>query len=227
MEHYRINKCHKPPALAADWNDPIWNLAATGSIEHFRPESSNHHPETFFRVLYDSEGLYGIYLARDRFVRCIRPNYFDDVWKDNCVEFFVQPTPSSGYINFEFNCGGAYLCNYITDWIPVPVGFGWKQYRRIPPEIGKRVKVKSSLPPIVDPEIKERTDWTLQFFIPFSVIEEYTGSLQTAFEQQTWRGNFYKCTAEGSHPHWASYFPVKEFNFHLPRYFGPLIFEAP
>jgi hypothetical protein len=39
----------------------------------------------------------------------------DPVWKDSRVEFFAQPMPERGYFNFEFNCGGAFLCYHITN----------------------------------------------------------------------------------------------------------------
>jgi hypothetical protein len=42
---------------------------------------------------------------------------------------------------------------------------------------------------------------------------------------QSWRGNFFKCAEEISHPHWASWSPVDELNFHLPRCFGTIHFE--
>jgi len=39
----------------------------------------------------------------------------DEVWKDSCVEFFIQPRPDAGYFNLEMNAGGAHLCCYIED----------------------------------------------------------------------------------------------------------------
>jgi len=168
-----------------------------------------------------SIGIHGIFHVHDRYVRCIRQNYFDDVWKDSCVEFFVQPKLSGGYFNFEFNCGGAHLCNYILDPTPTPGGFA--RAERVPPESGRQVLVKSTLPRIVNPEIKDSTEWTLQFFVPFSLLELYVGLLGE-LRHQTWRGNLFKCAEEVSHPHWASWSPLDELNFHLPRCFGDLVF---
>src|SRR5882757_2812779 len=112
---HTIQLCTERPALTADWNDPAWKPTQSLEISHFRPEGSDHRPQTRARILYDGGGLHGIFRVRDRYVRCTRANYFDDVWKDSCVEFFVQPKADGGYFNFEFNCGGAYLCNYITE----------------------------------------------------------------------------------------------------------------
>jgi hypothetical protein len=41
---------------------------------------------------------------------------------------------------------------------------------------------------------------------------------------QSWRDNFYKCGDQTSHPHWASWSPVDDLNFHLPRCFGTICF---
>jgi hypothetical protein len=87
----------------------------------------------------------------------------------------------------------------------------------------RQIKVKSSLPSVVDPEITQPVDWTLRFFIPFAVFEPFIGST-VPLTNTTWRGNFFKCAEEVSHPHWAAWSPVDEFNFHLPRCFGSLQF---
>ena len=44
-------------------------------------------------------------------------------------------------------------------------------------------------------EITEPTDWTLKFFIPFAVLEPYTGPI-VDLAGKIWRGNFYKCADE-------------------------------
>jgi Carbohydrate-binding family 9 len=166
--------------------------------------------------------LRGIFDVRDQYVRSVRTNYADEVWKDSCVEIFLQPRPERGYFNLEMNAGGAHLCCYIED--PERVAGGFKKFTRLPAEIGRMIEVRSSLPKVVDPEIVELVTWQLNFFAPFEVFEAYVGT-QGELRGQRWRANFYKCHDEGSHPHWASWAPVDEFNFHLPRCFGTLCFE--
>jgi hypothetical protein len=163
-----------------------------------------------------------MFRVEDRYVRCTRREYQSDVWKDSCVEFFAQPRPDSGYFNFEFNCGGAFLCCYIIN--PERTKEGLKEFTRLPEKIGSLVRVRSSLPRTIEPEIAEPLAWTLQFSIPLSVFEGYLGPLGLLAGQR-WRGNFFKCAEENSHPHWVSWSPVDEFNFHLPRCFGTITFE--
>ena len=209
------------PRLSAAWDDLAWKPAKTAELNSFRPEGSAHRPRTSLRLLQNGRGLRGIYQVHDQFVRSIRTHYFDEVWKDSCVEIFLQPKPGGGYFNLEMNAGGAHLCNYIEDPERVPGGF--KKCTRLPTEIGHRIEVRSSLPGIVDPEIAVPVTWHLNFFAPFTVFEHYTGALGEV-RGQRWRGNFYKCGDDGSHPHWGSWAPVDVFDFHVPRCFGTLCF---
>lgn len=212
------------PSLNADWNDPAWNIAETLAVNHFLPESTDHRPKTIARVLHNESGLHGIFHVQDRYVRCTRTEYFDEVWKDSCVEFFLERNQNKGYINFEFNCGGAFLASYIEDWTRVKDG-PLKKSTPIPAELGQTIRVATSLPRLIKDEITQPTDWTLQFFIPMGLLQIYFGPIDN-LGGQTWRGNFFKCAEEVSHPHWAAWSPVGEFNFHLPEHFGKVIFEV-
>jgi hypothetical protein len=209
------------PGPGADWLDLFWKPARTFELANFRPESSAHRPRTLGRLLHDSNGIHGVFQVHDRYVRCVRTGYFDEVWKDSCVEFFAQPKPELGYFNFEFNCGGAFLCSHILNPERTPDGF--KEFTRIPASIGETVRVRSSLPPRIEPELAGPVTWTLRFFIPFTVFERFVGPLGNV-TGQVWRANFFKCADESSHPHWASWSAVDQFNFHRPDCFGKLEF---
>jgi hypothetical protein len=217
--NYTVGRAGAALRLEAQWEDPIWNQADTLEILHFRPEGSDHHPQTSARLLYDERGIHGIFRVQDRYVRCLRTEYHDPVWKDSCVEFFAQPKPDRGYFNFEFNCGGAFLCCHITN--PEREGDWFKEFVKVPAGLGQTIRARSSLPLRIEPEIPEPVVWTLNFFIPFTLFEHYVGPLG-ALPGQVWRGNFFKCAEENSHPHWASWSPVDEFNFHRPNCFGSL-----
>jgi hypothetical protein len=211
-----------PDAGVPAWEAAPWTRAETLEIGCFRPESGSHRPKTLARLLHDARGLHGMFRVEDRYVLCRRTEFQDPVWKDSCVELFIQPKPDRGYFNFEFNCGGALLCSHIVDHERTPDGF--KNYEKLPAELGRTVRVRSSLPRRIDPEIAEPLTWTLEFFIPFALFEQRVGPLGT-IQGQTWRGNLFKCAEENSHPHWASWLPVDEFNFHRPNCFGALSFE--
>jgi hypothetical protein len=219
---YAVQWADPLPRLSSAWDDPAWKVAQTAELKHFRPEGSAHRPRTSLRLLHDAQGLRGIYQVHDQFVRSIRKKYMDDVWRDSCVEIFLQPRPDGGYFNLEMNAGGAHLCCYIED--PERIMGGFKKFTRLPADIGRKIEVRSSLPKVVDPEIVKPVTWQLNFFAPFHVFELYIGALGEV-RGQSWRGNFFKCGDEGSHPHWASWAPVDVFNFHTPRCFGTISFQ--
>ena len=211
--NYTISK------ITSGFTDEAWSSLPVAEVNRFLPQSSSHRPRTLARLAHDGQNIFGRFEVEDRYVGCCRTGYGSEVWKDSCVEFFVEPKVGRGYFNFEFNCGGAFLVNHIIDPTRTPGGF--KNFTRLPESLAQRINVRASLPQIVQPEITEPTNWTLEFEIPLSVFDGYIGPLNNV-AGETWRGNFFKCAEENSHPHWAAWSPVGEFNFHLPQCFGTL-----
>jgi len=224
VPEYTVRRAVSVPPMEPAWDAPEWSAADTIEVAHFRPESSEHRPRTFARLLYERTGIHGIFQVHDRFVRNVRTQYLDEVWKDSCVEFFAQPKEGRGYFNFEFNCGGAFLCRHIIN--PDRSTGKIKEYVSVPLELGRTILARSSLPVKTEPEITTPITWMLRFHIPFSLFEPFIGSFGDVADQE-WKGNFYKCAEEVSHPHWAAWSPVDELNFHLPRCFGVIRFAPP
>jgi hypothetical protein len=218
---YAVRFVDSITSFACDWSSPLWMQAETMEIGHFRPEGSDHRPPTFLRMLYTNDGIAGIFRVEDFFIKCTHVQDMSDIWKDSCVEIFLQPSPDVGYFNFEFNCGGALLASYITDHTRTPEGFNC--FSRFTLDECSQVIRKTTLPRNTILEINAHTVWLLQFFIPFPLLAKYTGEIGP-IEGQIWRANAYKCGDETSHPHWASWQPLPEKNFHLPKTFGDIIF---
>jgi hypothetical protein len=211
--------------LDSPWESPLWQQAEDARIDQYHAASSGHRPVARARLLYDDAHLYLRFRVEDRYVVARHTRFQDPVWRDSCVEFFVQPRPSSGYFNFEINCGGALLCSYIEDPTRTPDGFA--KFTRLGPEHGERIRITHSLPPVVAPEQTGPVVWHIACQIPLAVLEAYTGPLGSP-AGQAWRGNFYKCADDSSHPHWASWAPIGEaLNFHQPGCFAPLRFTPP
>ena len=221
MQDYTVRRTPVVPALAGAWDSAAWETAETLPIAVFRPESTDHRPETSARLLYDADRIYGIFRVRDRYVRCIHTEFQGNVCRDSCVEFFFEPAGAGGYFNFEFNCGGTMLCSYVVD--PTRDETGIKDLRKLGAEAQRDVEIYHSLPVRVEPEVAEETVWFLEFAIPFALLADYTG-LSAPVAGDQWRANLYKCGDATSHPHWASWVPVSEKNFHLPQCFGTIVF---
>ena len=180
-----------------------------------------HKPETHLRLVHDGNALKGCFTIGDCYVRSVHQGFQSPVYKDSCVELFLQPKPGGGYFNFEFNAGGAMLVYWIED--PLREGDGFRKYQPLSLEACAQVTVRSSLPARVVPEIQEPLQWTLSFVIPVVVLEHYAGPIGD-LSGQRWRANAYKCGDETSHPHWLSWAPLDTLDFHRPQCFGELVF---
>lgn len=211
------------PRLEDAWDAGAWAGAETLELAHFRPEGSDHRPRTRARLVHTGDALLGIFRVEDRYVRSVHTRFGDPVCEDSCVEVFLQPRAERGYLNFEMNCGGVLLASHVTD------------HRRLAGRLAAvtlldadeaaAVRVRSSQPRVVEPEIETPLEWRLSFSIPLGLVERYTGALGP-LAGQAWRANLYKCGDRTSHPHWASWAPLAERNFHAPDCFGTLRFEA-
>ena len=205
------------------WDGDVWQNVPVLEVSCFRPESSANRPQTLCKLLYDQETLYGIFRVDDQYVRCVYTGFQADVYKDSCVELFLQQKSTGGYFNFEFNCGGSMLASYVID--PARVNGRVKDYTPLTPNDDRQIRRYHNLPDVVGHEITKKQIWFLEFAIPFAVLEKYAGDLGE-IGGQTWRGNFYKCGNETSHPHWGAWSAVNELNFHLPACFGSIQFES-
>jgi hypothetical protein len=219
--HYTAQCAAVAPPLEADWDSPLWR-AEEAPIAHFHAAGSGHRPVARAKLLYDHDSLSLRFHVDDRYVVATRTRYQESVCKDSCVEFFIQPRPEGGYFNFEINCGGALLAYYIEDARRTARGFA--RFTPVAAEHGGRIAIWHSLPAVVFPERPGPTVWQIACRIPLSTLAAYAGPLG-ALPGQTWRGNFFKCADESSHPHWASWAPIgAELNFHQPACFAPIHF---
>lgn len=220
---YTIKRAAVTPELKGKWDGPAWSVADTAEVNHFHPQSNDHHPVTLARVLYDDKGIYVMFKVKDKYVRSTATGYQSRVCSDACAEFFVQPKPGKGYFNFEMNCGGQLLLFYITD--PTRTTDGFKERKEVDWNLAKEIRIYHSLPAKVYPERKKDTEWRIEYFVPRELFEHYVGPLGDLAGQE-WRGNFFKCADKSSHPHWATWAPIgEELNFHQPKFFGTMKLE--
>jgi hypothetical protein len=117
------------------------------------------------------------------------------------------------------------LLYYVTDPTRGPDG-RFKEFEIVSAEQMERIEIFTSLPKRrAFEEIDEPVQWRLAYFVPNELFEHYIGELGPARQRQ-WRGNFYKCADESSHPHWGSWSPIgQRLDFHQPERFGEIGFE--
>ncbi len=217
---YHVNKIDKEIEVDANWNKDVWANIDALVLKNYMGEKPEHFPTVYAKVAYTDSNIYVIFKVNDQFVRSVAKKYQDKVFKDSCVEFFFTPDDNTkkGYFNLESNCGGVQLFQYNALDKEKRYPITYEDY--------EKVKVAHSLPKINDPEIKKKITWYLEYKIPFDLITKYY-KMDKPKAGTEWKANFYKCGDKTSHPHWLTWNKVDypSPNFHLPQFFGTLIFE--
>ena len=180
-------------------------------------DKPEHFPKTQAKVVYDDQAIYVIFKVEDQYVRAVITKNQGPVCTDSAVEFFFSPDGDPGYFNLEMNCGGTMLFHHQIE----P-----REGKLLIDDSLKQVEVAHSMPKVVDPEIQEPVTWTVEYRIPFSMLQKYA-DFNVPHSGTVWRANFYKIADKTSHPHWLTWSPVinPEPNFHMPEYFGEIIFQ--
>lgn len=217
---YNIPERNKPVQVDANWDKPQWKNVKAVKIDNFMGNTPPFKPVVEAKMIYDKNNLYVIFRVQDRFVKCTHTKINDPVYNDACVEFFFSPdtTLPERYFNLEINCGGTPLMRY--NIIPR------KDFNTCDPEDMKQIEISHSLPTEIKNEITSTITWTVEYRLPLSILRKYSKITEPA-KGVKWRANFYKTAEETSNPHYMTWSIIKNSvpDFHLPSYFGELIFK--
>ena len=178
----------------------------------------SHSPRVRVKLQYDDKYIYGLFSVHDKYVWLNTTEDMQQVCFDSCVEFFVQPKDNTRYYNFEFSGNEHMLLYNITNCRS-------GNFTEATPEDLAGIIRRSSLPARMNPEYKNKLNWTFFFAIPIAFFVKYADPFDPALSGQTWHGNFTKCADGSSHPHWLSWQMLKQLDFHQPACFGELTFE--
>lgn len=201
-----------------------WLKISSLDIHHFHARSSDHRPTVKAQLVYTRDAILIHFDVQDRYVRCMATEAQQMVCLDSCVEAFLQPVAGKGYFNFEFNAIGTLLTYYIEDADTDDSG-KFKKYTILPIDLLRQVDIRHNLSGPIATEITDPIHWNLTARIPLAIMERYVGPLSPA-PGTRWRGNFFKCADQTSHPHWASWNPIGDvLKFHQPEKFGELLFQ--
>jgi hypothetical protein len=217
---HKVTRVSEPVSIDADWNKPVWAKIKPIKLKNYMGEKPDHFPDVNAKLAYDEHNIYIIWQVKDRYVRAVAEKHQDAVYQDSCVEFFFIPDNLGGseYFNLEMNCGGTMLFHHQE--------FGKEGHKSVSDADIEQMEVAHSLPKIISQEIKEKTTWYLEYAIPFKILAGYY-QMEAPTSGTTWRANFYKCADKTSYPHWITWSKVQypEPRFHLPEFFGTLVFE--
>lgn len=219
--HYVVRRAQQPVAADADWDKPAWASIDAIELTQFMGPRPAHFPRTLARLQYDDDAIYVIFRVEDRYVLATARAHQDPVCQDSCVEFFFTPGEhvDGGYFNLEVNAGGTMLFRHQV--IPR------RDPRPIAGDVLRRIRIATTLPRLVEPEIAEPTVWVAEYRLPTDFLREVDPQARRPARGTRWRANLFKCADASSHPHWLTWSPVNrpEPDFHVPDCFGTIEFE--
>ena len=168
-------------------------------------------PEVSFSIWHTGKHICLSYVVTESDIRAVNTAINAPVYEDSCVEFFISFGEEEGYYNFEFNCIGTCLAAF---------GKGRTDRSFIKESLVKKIFSEAKIRRTNEPT----THWELNIAIPAEVFSEHQ---MERFNGKQCRANFYKCGDKLREPHFLSWSNIiaPEPNFHLPAFFGSLVFE--
>ena len=133
--------------------------------------------------------------------------YNDPVYKDSCLEFFVNFDNGDKYMNFEMNSNGSFLAAVRAD-----------RANKTP------INMLAPLPRVK--ATKEEDKWSVEVFFSNDLIGKLFGKFSFG-RGESFKGNFYKCGDETEIPHFGMWAPIDNPtpDFHRPEFFGTFKIE--
>ena len=174
------------------------------AIENYAWDESGYKPEARAYVTWNDEGLQVLLCAKEPEICVKATEYNGEVYKDSCLEFFLQPFQNDPrYLNFETNAGAVQL-----------VGFGAQRKTRMRlPEKPEGMNAQCSR--------HEGEWWAVRYTVPNALLMARYGRIPKAGDVML--GNFYKCE-ESDHMHFGTWSPIvaPKPDFHRPECFAEL-----
>lgn len=163
------------------------------------------------KVLWDDERLYVAFEVEDGRIHSTFEKHDDHLWEEDCVEVFVDPDGDSRHY-FEMQVS------------PRGVTFDtFYETRRRPQPIG-HVDWESGLVAAVS---KTEEGYTAEMAVLWTAFAHGDVTTPPPVADAEWRVNFYVMDRQGSRQRAAGWSPPMVGDFHVPRRFGYLRFQAP
>jgi len=196
-------------------NDDAWQGIGEILINDYRWMENNYKPEVTIKACYCDEYIYVRFLVYEQKVTVRYLNVGDPVFKDSCVEFFINlfPKETEEYFNIELNAIGT-----------IKMGYGIKRNRKYltVADLTDMKVITSIQQPVYG--LHGSDHWKLWCAIPINMLEKITNR---KFKGDEAIGNFYKCGDDTEFRHYGMWNLIDnpKPDFHLPEYFGKIIFD--
>jgi len=196
-------------------NDDRWQRIEEIKIKDYLWMQNNYKPEVIVKACYSDKYIYLRFLVFEQKIAVRYLNAGDPVFKDTCVEFFINlfPRETEQYFNIEMNAIGT-----------IKMGYGIKRNRSYltASDLNEMKIVTSIKHPVTG--LHGSDYWKLYCAIPIKLLEKIS---KKKFNADDAIGNFYKCGDETEFKHYGMWNLIENSkpDFHLPEYFGKIIFE--
>jgi hypothetical protein len=169
-----------------------------------------YKPDVSFSIAHSNDHIFLKYDVKEKFIRAAAGEPNGPVWEDACVELFIS-FDEKGYYNLEFNCIGTCL-----------IGFGKERSSRVRIAVEKIRKVKYGVS--INNQHGDNIHWELTLAIPLEVFAHHD---LTSLKGRACGANFYKCGDKLPQPHFVTWSNIEapQPDFHLPEFFGEVVFE--
>lgn len=216
---YNVQRYQKSIPINANWNKPAWRKTKPLQVNKIMGDTPTYEPSVQTKLLYDRANVYVIFLVKEKYLTAKVKEINGPVWQDAAVEFFFAPDTlhPERYFNLEINAAGVPLMHYNKVAKDSSVYIAMNDI--------KKITIAHSFTPDNDTEIQQETKWTLEYKLPFAMLEKYA-TITRPGKGVYWRANFYKIAHKSSHPHYLSWSHVPgEVDMHLPQFFAKLKFQ--
>jgi hypothetical protein len=191
-----------------------WASLPPIAVDHYLWLTNGYRPLVEARLCWSAKFLYVKFRVGEKRAPVRYTEFQDPVYKDSCVEFFVDMFPEArlGYVNFEMNAAGVLLAAFGPDrghrkplWPEDLAGMSVISGEGLWPEVGD--------------------SWHVEYKAPLALFRKLYGEDVAPGHKAA--ANFYKCGDETAIPHYGAWSPVgtPTPDFHRPEFFGEIVFE--
>ncbi|MGZ5423371.1 MAG: carbohydrate-binding family 9-like protein [Candidatus Aminicenantales bacterium] len=193
-----------------------WAAVPPLRVGHYLWLNNGYRPTVEARLCWTPRFLYVRFRVEEKRVLVRYTKFQDPVYKDSCVEFFIDAFPElgRGYVNFETNAMGTLLAQFGPD----------RSHRAsLWPEDLAEYEAAGPIRGPVEGEYGADS-WTLEYRLALGLFRKLYGEDIRSGRKAT--ANFYKCGDETEVPHYGAWSPVgtPSPDFHQPEFFGELVF---
>jgi hypothetical protein len=216
IPRYEVKRAVSPVTVDGRLDEAAWTAASQPLTLQFLWEAqTGAKQKTLARVLWDANAIYVGYDADDADITAQFLNRDDPTYRDDAVEFFINPNPAQEvvYYGFEWNARGV-----MYDYLNYNSRALFKRYD------ATGVQVVTSLRGTLDDRTDTDEGWSLEAAIPWANFEEL--SRRPPVVGTVWKANFNRWDGVEpsrrmsiwSDPQQANAWP------HVPSRFGELVF---